>query len=64
MIGYCKFMGINDQIWNGRHDPEVIAWRIKHVTSSNILADWRNHIFFSKICGSNNKSFKDFVLKN
>ena len=55
-------MGINDQIWNGQNDPEVIAWRIKHVASSNILADWRHYLFCCKLCGANNKSFKEFVL--
>lgn len=57
-------MGMNDAIWNGRNDPAVIAWRKKRVVANNIFADWRDHNFYSKLCGSKVKEFKDYVLSH
>lgn len=50
---------ISDQIWDGRNDPDVISWRTKHVTATNIFADWRRYSMFN-----GKKSFKDFVLSH
>ena len=50
---------ISDQIWEGRNDPNVISWRTKHVTATNIFADWRRYSMFN-----GKKSFKDFVLSH
>lgn len=57
-------MGMSDAIWNGRNDPTVIEWRKKRVAANNIFADWRNHSFYSKLCGTKAKEFKDYVLNH